>query len=243
MHSNAHKNIKYKATLLLGLAIVIAGAYFGYVSLYFMHKRAIGDNIVKHTSLYEKVVSGQKSILILGDSLAYGVGADSPEASFAGVLAKNLPDYSVINKAVVGYDTQDLSQNIDRLATQDYEAIYIIIGGNDIIRFKTDLSSTAQNLSQIYLKASKKAKKVYLITSYDFKHVGIVPIGLHGWFSDRSKTVRDSALEASKEFSNTQYIDMFYESYGDFSHIQAADGFHLNDIGVEALVKLILRKL
>ncbi len=224
---------------LLGIQILIVSnlAY----SIYTMQRYITnGRYMVTITDRYERRLDGRPEILILGDSLAYGVGTSTGETSFAGQIAQAYPDKSIVNKSVVGDSTTELASDIDEhLDNKRYESIYILISGNDIFRFGVDIQDSADNLRDITSKAAEHADTTYLITTPDFKNVSLIPWFSRGFYSNRSNIIHQAAISIHNNHDNVVYVDTYDVDPSHYSKLEATDGFHLNDDGIKELVELI----
>ena len=179
-------------------------------------------------------------MLVLGDSLAYGVGASTPEASFAGTIGQHLPEYKIVNNAVIGDTSTELAEYIPQALMKQYDYIFILIGGNDILRSNTDLSDTDRNIHSIVDYATNYSNNVYLITTPDFSNIGFIPWMSRSYYSNRSLQVHNSAINAVGKHENAYYVDVYaIDNTIDYKSLQASDGFHLNDEGIETLVNRI----
>jgi lysophospholipase L1-like esterase len=74
---------------------------------------------------------------VLGDSLAAGIGAESPEGLPGVILAKALAEESgrpvrLVTHAVSGSKTTDLPPQVDRALIAPPDVALVIIGGNDV---------------------------------------------------------------------------------------------------------------
>lgn len=237
-----HRKIN-RLLALLSVLIIVFGSYLTYFMLNIHTKRSFGTEQVKGTSVYQRPEGNEGSFLILGDSLAYGVGTSSRETSFAGKLGEKFPKHRIVNKAVVGYDTEDLAENIESLINERHDAIFIIVGGNDIIRYRTNLIESGKHLENIYSIASENADEVYAITTGDFNSVSMVPVGVRWHFSNRSDQLRESAIAIDSSISNLTYIDAYNINGDDYSKLESGDGFHLNDEGMSSLVDLTVQSV
>lgn len=74
------------------------------------------------------------ALLLLGDSIAAGIGAASPAQTIAAQLAADFPGFGVECRARAGARTRDLPLQLSAAARPRYAAIIISIGGNDILR-------------------------------------------------------------------------------------------------------------
>ena len=227
----------------IGLLLLLVTTHIGYVGLRSYQQMHHGEALASNTEPFSRTLpTASGSILILGDSLAYGVGASSPERSLAGQLSERFPAYSVVNKAKVGATTEELADSIADEVDGTYDTAFIVIGGNDIARYGVDLHQTVRSLRSVAEVASSRVGHVYLITSGDFANVSILPWFLRPYYSDRSRRVRDAARVIDASLDNLDYVDMFNVNPDRYGQMEAPDGFHLNDFGIAQLLEAALAR-
>ena len=69
-----------------------------------------GFRVPKNNFFYKK---NKKSILFVGDSVAFGVGVDESK-TFVGLLRKNYENFDIYNSSVIGYGLRDYLLSIQR---------------------------------------------------------------------------------------------------------------------------------
>lgn len=98
--------------------------------------------------------NSQKRLVVLGDSIAEGVGASKPENSYANILANEL-DFSLENFAKSGDTTADLIEKLKKddvkKAISQADFIEISIGGNDFLTKRDELLDLYNNRSLLSL--------------------------------------------------------------------------------------------
>lgn len=98
--------------------------------------------------------NSQKRLVVLGDSIAEGVGASKPENSYANILANKL-DFSLENFAKSGDTTADLIEKLKKddvkKAISQADFIEISIGGNDFLTKRDELLDLYNNRSLLSL--------------------------------------------------------------------------------------------
>ncbi|HMS30943.1 MAG TPA: SGNH/GDSL hydrolase family protein [Candidatus Saccharibacteria bacterium] len=216
--------------------------YLGYEAFRIYRLAGAGADMSLSTIKFERVNKGKNDILILGDSLAFGVGASTPEVSFAGKIAQKHSGLAVSNQAKIGETIVSLKNTIDSKLTARYDKIYIIVGGNDIMRIHFNIFNSAGSLDYIISKASQHADKVVLITTGRFDNVSLSPWILKDVYNARASIIRQSGLKLEDTYANYDYID-FYSTYigrKEYKKLEAVDGYHLNDLGVDKLVSTVL---
>lgn len=236
------KNILY---LFISAAIIMTCVYLGYEAIRIHHLAKNGAAMSLSTEKFERRQDGESNILILGDSLAYGVGASVPETSFAGKLAEHYRDYSITNKAEIGETVGSLKETIDQKINDEYEIIFIIVGGNDIMKMHINIFSSADNIKPIVDKASRHSARVVQITTGNFNYVSLNPWILKSVFNARANLIRQSALKLESDYPDFSYIDFYATPMREeeYKMYEASDGYHLNDAGVNRLIATTLENI
>lgn len=202
-----------------------------------------GKRMSQTAKKFERPVDDKNEVLILGDSLAYGVGASTPENSLAGVLAERLAGKSIENKAEIGETIGSLRKTLDDKQATHYEQVYIVVGGNDIMRMHINVLSSRDSLKALIKEAAQQSDQVTLVTTGDFKNVTLSPFILKTVFDIRANTIRRAALELETELNNFDYVDFYSVPFEklEYKQLEAADGYHLNDRGIQRLVSIMLQ--
>jgi lysophospholipase L1-like esterase len=127
--------------LFICVGVVIA-ALFAWQLGEFVRRLRFSREYVRKARAFQREGNAGTSLLVLGDSTAVGVGADTPQESVAGLMAQALSIDSVENRGVSGAQVRDLISQIGRARRHGYTYILIMVGGNDIIRFHSASSTT-----------------------------------------------------------------------------------------------------
>jgi len=233
------KNILY---LFFSVVIIITCIYLGYEAVRIHELTGNGAVMSLSTEKFERRQESENSILVLGDSLAYGVGASSQDTSFAGRLAEHYRDSSITNKAEIGETVGSLKDTIDEKITDKYEIIFIIVGGNDIMRMHINIFNSANDIKPIVDTASQHADKIVLVTTGNFNYVSLQPWILKSVFNKRADILRQAALKLEADYPSYSYIDFYAASMDEeeYKSYEASDGYHLNDAGVNRLITATL---
>lgn len=218
--------------MLVFLIIVLAWIITGVIRFFVFSHRA--GMLIQQAKPYERNVSSNKKMLVLGDSLAYGTGASRPENSIAGLVAAAYPDASVENRSRNGKRTHELATEIKDIQGQ-YDVILIVIGGNDAMRPWINLDASGKNLQTIYSTASQHADKVIAFSTGNMRTTSFFQWPLNYFIGHRSVQLRDYALTAAKDLPNVHYMDMvaYNETVPFTGNDEAADHLHLNDNGTQ----------
>jgi lysophospholipase L1-like esterase len=227
--------------MIIIVAIFLAWALANFVRIRVFTARA-GVYISTAVPYQNQGKSGKK-VLILGDSIAYGTGTSAPEKSVAGlVVANNFPDADVTNLAVNGMRTNELAESIQDVEGS-YDLIFIVIGGNDILRPWINISESGKNIESIYEKAAQHSDNVVALSTGNFKYTTLFLPPLNYYFSARSVALKDSALNAAAQ-TGVNYVNIIdYNERVKFTgDMEADDRLHLSDRGAQYWYEEIKRE-
>lgn len=158
-----------------------------------------------------------RSVAILGDSIAAGVGASTPEKGFVSLVAQRL-GVPIANSGRSGDTTEDGLARIDAdVLAHDPDIVVIELGGNDHLK-RVPVAQTFANLDLLISRAQEKGAMV-------------VVLGIRGGlFGDGF----DDAFDALSERCGCIVVpDILDGIFGDGRYM--ADPVHPNDRGHEKI--------
>ncbi len=193
------------------------------------------------------------SLLVLGDSIAQGVGSVDNDNSLSTYIAEDLGPFSVDltleNKAVSGSKTDEvLNDQLTKLFKDHYSAALLIVGTNDITHLVSP-SKFESNYAEIVRVLSGKADIVVLANIPQFSNTPIVPDSIQTVADYRTKSYNNKIDNIANNYSNVRIFNFYAFSQnrlrGETNYI-ATDGFHPNDEGYklisQELSRIILEK-
>jgi acyl-CoA thioesterase-1 len=111
--------------------------------------------------------SERRTVVVLGDSLAAGLGVE-PEQAFPSLLQKKIDAagwaYTVVNAGVSGDTSADGLARIDWLLRRSIDVLVLELGGNDGLR-GIPVSATRTNLQGILDRVTQKFPQARLIVT------------------------------------------------------------------------------
>lgn len=167
-------------------------------------------------------------VVVIGDSLSVGVGADKPEEGYVALLEKRL-GIKIVNKGVSGNTTGDGLARLEKDVLLEKPALVIIeLGGNDFLR-KVEADEVFANLEK-------------MIDAVQAREVPVLLLGI------QSSVIRDqheADFRALAQRKGTAYVPNIV---ADVAANQAlkADPIHPNSAGYVTLADRIepeLRRL
>lgn len=185
-----------------------------------------------------------KTMLVLGDSTAVGIGADRPEDSVAGRVAEHIGATYVENRAVSGTAVEDLAKQIVQASLPSYDLILIQVGGNDILSFN-DPTKVGPQLTGL-LKTLPEAGRVILFSAGNVGGATIFPHvirPLHTWLTLRYHREFAKACEGLATYVNLYEPpgrDLFLK---DQDRYLSVDGLHPSSDGYRLWAEKVIAAL
>lgn len=203
-----------------------------------------GKETVRTTILYQNDDSKlTKSILILGDSTAAGVGAASPEQSTAGRLSHAL-NARVENHSKSGALVKDMEGQLKKAKESSYDLILLQIGANNIIYFKS-LDAAAASLDALLPELRKRSSTVVLLTAGDVGKATLWPVPLGWFYTKRTLYMREKFMDLALKHG-VKYLDLYSlpdPFLTDVPRYYAKDKLHLSGDGYAVWTGHILNLL
>ncbi len=215
----------------LATLLIVAGlAYVAYEVARLVYLMYVSRGLVAQAEKFERG-AGQRTMLVLGDSTAVGVGVSGSQYSLAGRLAGAL-DASVENRAESGAVTADLADQIAGANRPTYDLILIQIGANDVIGFR-NADGAQDALDGVLEKASGMSKRIVLLTAGKIGNAPLFPWFIRTLMTSRAADLRERFMATAGEYGAT-YVDLYtiQDPFGsDPARYYAPDGLHLADDG------------
>lgn len=175
--------------------------------------------------------SGQKNILVIGDSLSaeYGIARDSGWVNILRQhLAKDYPAYRVINASISGDTTSGGAARAPAAIDRHKPAILILeLGGNDALR-GLSLAEAEKNLSGIVQKAQQSGARTLLVGM-------MIPPNFGRKYADAFKAMFVSVAEKHQ----TELVPFFFEGLALNDTHFLPDGIHPNENAQQKLFENI----
>jgi lysophospholipase L1-like esterase len=229
--------------LIIFLALLTAFLYPFYVV---SQGKRVAKTLVDRTAGYQKNTDNfDKSLLVLGDSTAVGVGTNKSEESIPALLANDIGATYVENKAVSGSVVADIETQLQNLSQDYYEVILIQIGGNDIVA-RHNVKETGEVLGNI-LKKLPNHDRVLVLMCGDVGTAPIIPWYLRSYYS-RKNSEFHAVFEEVVAGAGGQYVNLFIPRAQDpFVHDPkkyfAADSFHPSAAGYAVWYSILKEQL
>ncbi len=166
-------------------------------------------------------------LLILGDSSAAGVGANTQTAALAGQLSKQLASYFRIDWqlwAKNGYRTQDILDLLNTKEAEPFDVVLISIGVNDITSGLSEAVWLKHQRALINkLSQTFSAKHIMYSSLPPMQHFPALPQPLRWVLGARAKQFNRALQQLIAQHPNCQFIrnDIPMQA-----HLMASDGFH-----------------
>lgn len=192
-------------------------------------------------------VSGQGPalrLLIIGDSAAAGVGAETQEQALSGQLVSTLRDKYQVKWQLLaksGFTTVQSQQMLSEQPNQDVDVIVTSLGVNDVT---SNLSASAwlrQQQDLVTLLRQQYSQPKILMTQVPPMHqFPALPQPLRGYLGQRAKQFN----RYLKDWIDTQDDCLFINIAGELqAEYMASDGFHPSPIVYKHWAEIVAEKI
>ena len=210
----------FLALLLLPTAAVVAL----YASRIRFSRRLVAETVAAQSTPSEC----RRTIVIAGDSTAFGVGA-LPQESTAGRLAAAFPHARVINVARSGARIGHVAEQLGKIDCRKVDFVLIHACANDVLEFRP-IAKVEADLRAAIAKARELSDNVVLMPGHNFS---VAPFFLRGiskvimWQAVRVHAV---VQRVTRELGVT-FVDLFHDPsaepfYKEPKRHYCADGLH-----------------
>lgn len=198
-----------------------------------------------------KLAGSPLDLLVLGDSIAAGLGAQRPKDVLGARLSKGLADFlhrpvRLRTVAVVGAESKDLTDQLDRLPP-DYraDAAVIVVGGNDVTH-RTPVSAAAGDLEAAVRRLRESGAAVVVGTCPDLGALRPVPQPLRALGAQASRQLAHAQAAAARR-AGARVVSlrravgaMFIENPDDMFSV---DRFHPSALGYRRTADALLPEI
>lgn len=174
------------------------------------------------------------SLLVVGDSTGVGTGASAPAMSLAGLIAHAHPRVRIVNAAQDGAKFADIVSQLEALGDQQFDAVLVLGGGNDVIRF-TGHAALERAVVRTAQLARAHADLVVMMPSGNVGNAPFFFAPLSWLMSQRSRDLHQLVRQAAADHG-ALYVNLYKEKAEDpFAQwadaLNAKDGLHPSDAG------------
>lgn len=198
-----------------------------------------------------KLAGAPVELLVVGDSIAAGLGAERPKDVLGARLAKEIAAFlrrpvHLRTVAVVGAESRDLARQLDRLPeTYRPDAAVIIVGGNDVTH-RTPASTAAGHLEDAVRRLRARGTAVVVGTCPDLGALRPVPQPLRSIGGQASRQLAHAQAIAARR-SGARVVSlrravgpMFVENPDDMFSL---DRFHPSALGYRRTAEVLVPEI
>jgi lysophospholipase L1-like esterase len=210
--------------------------------------KPLGEEALRSDRVYKKKYGDPIDLLLLGDSIAAGLGADDAESTLGGQLARRLARrvhraVRLRTAAVVGAETSDLASQLESLPTgyRPHVAV-VVVGGNDITH-RVRVADSRRQLGEVIGTLRAAGIEVVVGTCPDLGALRPLPQPLRSLGARASRQLADAQRDVTIELggravSLADVVGPFFITQPD--EMFALDRFHPSSAGYRRTAKAML---
>ena len=232
------------------IIILIVATLFIY-SVYwtaFIHKKLqVSKKLVAAAVPYSLFSSDKsKTLLVIGDSTAVGVGAENASDSLPAKISNLFHSTYVENYAVSGAVVTNLSKQLTKATEKKYDVILVQIGANDIVRFH-NVDITTNHLKAIIEKLKEKSSTIILVSAGNLGGAPLIPHPFRKIYTDLNLKYHKN-FEKMSESLGIIYVNTYSDPSVDPFILNpekyfAGDSFHPSSDGYQIWFEKVQQKV
>ncbi|WP_205473816.1 SGNH/GDSL hydrolase family protein [Nocardioides sp. SYSU D00038] len=210
--------------------------------------KPLGEQALDADRTWKKKYGDPIELLVLGDSIAAGLGAERPEETFGARLAVRLAKRTrrsvrLTGRAVVGAESSVLAAQLDGLpAAYRPDVAVVVVGGNDVTH-RVPVAESVRHLTEAVERLRALGAAVVVGTCPDLGALTAVPQPLRALGARASRQLaaaqREAALAAGAHVvSLAHVVGPFFVTNPD--EMFALDRFHPSAAGYRRTAKAVL---
>ena len=169
-----------KQLLVIPFVIIILALLLAlYFFLQILYAKHLTELLKAHTVPYSNESDDtKKTLLVIGDSTAVGIGASTTTDSIPSLVAKKISATYTENYAISGSVVSSLASQIKNAKRAHYSLILVQIGANDIVA-RHDVIQITNDLKKILIELSKRGDRIVVVTAGNIGGAPAIPFLLH----------------------------------------------------------------
>ncbi|MCW8329885.1 SGNH/GDSL hydrolase family protein [Photobacterium sp. SDRW27] len=169
----------------------------------------------------------QLRILLLGDSAAAGVGAESQSQALSGQLVRALCDHFELEWQLLaqsGLTTKDTRQKLAQHPKQPYDVVIVSLGVNDVTQPLSSLSWIQQQKALIsQIRQHFSCHQIILTKIPPMEKFPALPHPLRWYLGSKAKTFNHQLSRWTATQTDCELVEINHQLSADH---MASDGFH-----------------
>lgn len=210
--------------------------------------KPLGEEALRADRTYKRTYGDPVELLVLGDSIAAGLGADRPKDTLGGQLARRVAKAThravrLRTGAVVGAESSDLAGQLDALPPAYVpDVAVIVVGGNDITH-RVRTADSRRHLADAVRRLRERGAEVVVGTCPDLGALRPLPQPLRALGSRASRQLAAAQRDVTTELgghavSLSDVVGPFFITRPD--EMFALDRFHPSGSGYRRTAKAML---
>jgi lysophospholipase L1-like esterase len=200
--------MKFTPKLALLIVLIVILLYFALQSFVFFRFTNESGRLSDQASAYEQNNLSGKTLLVIGDSTAVGVGATSATTSIAGRIGTDIPMLGIANLSLPGLRIESVVRTLQNVKDSQFDAILLQVGMSDILWFTSEEKLSIQ-IDAMLNRSKAIAGDVVWMSTGNVGAAPIFPFPVDAVLSMRAKKINTLFQDKAVKFGVT-YINLYY---------------------------------
>ncbi len=229
--------------IFIGILLIAAFLFFIQVRYYAHISKALIEDTVKFTN---ESADTKKTLLVLGDSTAYGVGASKSEDSLPALVASFVGATYTENYSISGAKIEDIASQRKNIKRDKYDLILLQIGANNIVA-RDNVDESSKKLELILKDIQTLSGRVVLVTAGDVGGAPAIPFPFRSYYRNLTISYHEK-FQALGDKLGVTYVNLYDEPEVDPFILQpevyfAEDMFHPSSEGYKLWFAKVKKQL
>lgn len=191
----------------MGIVLITFGIIVVFYTLKIKSDIRVSKEIIVNTVSYQLLSTDTtKSVLVLGDSTAVGVGATTREDSVPALFSRYVQATYVENRAVTGAKIRNVAEQIQNCTQEEYTSILLQIGANNVVAGER-VQNAEQELRSVLTKLPTHQKLIVLMCG-DVGAATLLPWFVRPYYTRKSRQYHALFERVLPEYGGT-YINLY----------------------------------
>lgn len=199
------------AIVLIALTLVL---FIACQAIVYSRRIAFSESLARQAQSWHKAPENpRRTMVVIGDSLAVGLGARAPEESIAGRLARRFPHAAIYNYAKTGARARDAMAQLGQFPLERADVVLVQMCANDVAAVNP-IAEIERQMRAVVAKAQALGARVILMPGGNFCEAPFFFWPAQPVLKWRALHIREMLARLAQE-TGSEFVDLFCDAKDD----------------------------